>query len=71
MSERLSQNLPDAADAASVVEAAPAKINLYLHVLGRRPDFYHEIDSLVAFAEFGDRVTASPGIDATLAKLGL
>ncbi len=53
-------------DAASVVEAAPAKINLYLHVLGRRGDGYHEIDSLVAFAECGDRVTASPGIDATL-----
>ena len=29
---------------------APAKINLYLHITGRRPDGYHLIDSLVAFA---------------------
>lgn len=41
-------------------EAAPAKINLYLHVLGRRPDGYHELDSLVAFADVGDRLTVRP-----------
>jgi 4-diphosphocytidyl-2-C-methyl-D-erythritol kinase len=35
---------------------APAKINLYLHVTGRRPDGYHTLDSLVVFAEAGDRV---------------
>lgn len=66
MSERRPQPLAGDTEAAPIVEAAPAKINLYLHVLGRRPDGYHEIDSLVAFAEFGDRVTAMPGIDATL-----
>lgn len=33
---------------------APAKINLTLHVTGRRPDGYHELDSLVAFADVGD-----------------
>ena len=33
-----------------VVEKAPAKINLYLHVVGRRADGYHLLDSLVAFA---------------------
>ncbi len=43
-----------------VVEFAPAKINLYLHVLGRRPDGFHDLDSLVAFAAVGDRVTAQP-----------
>jgi len=41
-----------------VHEAAPAKINLALHVTGRRSDGYHLIDSLVAFADAGDRVTA-------------
>jgi 4-diphosphocytidyl-2-C-methyl-D-erythritol kinase len=40
------------------VESAPAKINLALHVLGRRPDGYHRIDSLVAFTEFADVVSA-------------
>jgi 4-diphosphocytidyl-2-C-methyl-D-erythritol kinase len=40
-----------------VEELAPAKINLDLHVIGRRADGYHELDSLTAFAAFGDRVT--------------
>jgi len=70
VSERRSQPSAGETDTATVVEAAPAKINLYLHVLGRRPDGYHEIDSLVAFADCGDRVTASPAIDATLAIEG-
>lgn len=37
---------------------APAKINLTLHVTGRRADGYHLLDSLVAFAGVGDTVTA-------------
>ncbi len=36
---------------------APAKVNLNLHVLFRRPDGYHEIDSLVAFADIGDSLS--------------
>ncbi|WP_376965439.1 4-(cytidine 5'-diphospho)-2-C-methyl-D-erythritol kinase [Azospirillum sp. A26] len=43
-----------------IVEAAPAKLNLYLHVTGRRADGYHELDSLVAFAEFGDSIALTP-----------
>ena len=38
-------------------EFAPAKINLALHVLARRPDGYHELDSIVAFADVGDVLT--------------
>jgi 4-diphosphocytidyl-2-C-methyl-D-erythritol kinase len=41
-----------------VRRAAPAKLNLYLHVLGRRADGYHLLDSLVAFADIADVVTA-------------
>ena len=41
----------------STTELAPAKINLALHVTGRRDDGYHLIDSLVVFTRFGDRVT--------------
>ena len=40
-----------------IVEIARAKINLALHVLGRRTDGYHELDSVVAFADYGDRLT--------------
>lgn len=39
-------------------ERARAKINLALHVTGRRPDGYHLLDSLVVFAGTGDRLTA-------------
>jgi 4-diphosphocytidyl-2-C-methyl-D-erythritol kinase len=39
---------------------AKAKINLALHVGGRRPDGYRLIESLVVFADFGDVVTAIP-----------
>jgi 4-diphosphocytidyl-2-C-methyl-D-erythritol kinase len=46
---------------ASLAENAPAKVNLTLRVLGRRNDGYHEIESLVAFADFGDRLDFAPG----------
>jgi 4-diphosphocytidyl-2-C-methyl-D-erythritol kinase len=38
----------------TVEEFAAAKINLALHILGRRADGYHELDSIVAFADVGD-----------------
>lgn len=48
---------------------APAKINLTLHVTGRRADGYHELDSLVVFAALGDEVSllpeAPPGLRLT------
>lgn len=37
-------------------EAAPAKVNLALHILGRCADGYHDIDSLVVFADAGDSI---------------
>ncbi|MCB2099786.1 MAG: 4-(cytidine 5'-diphospho)-2-C-methyl-D-erythritol kinase [Rhodobacterales bacterium] len=43
-----------------VTAFAPAKINLYLHVTGRRADGYHLLDSLVAFAGIQDSLTALP-----------
>jgi 4-diphosphocytidyl-2-C-methyl-D-erythritol kinase len=46
---------------APLVEKAPAKINLTLRVLGRRADGYHELESLVAFAELTDTLTLQPG----------
>lgn len=41
-------------------EAAPAKVNLALHVTGRRADGYHELESLVVFVDVADELTARP-----------
>jgi len=46
---------------ATLVELAPAKVNLTLAVLGRRPDGYHLLDSLVVFAGIADRLSFAPG----------
>jgi 4-diphosphocytidyl-2-C-methyl-D-erythritol kinase len=43
-----------------VIETAYAKINLALHVRRRREDGYHELETLFAFVDDGDRLTASP-----------
>ncbi|QYZ68989.1 4-(cytidine 5'-diphospho)-2-C-methyl-D-erythritol kinase [Neotabrizicola shimadae] len=56
--------------AEPVTEFAPAKINLALHVTGRRADGYHLLDSLVVFVGTGDRVTAAPSEDLTLTLTG-
>jgi len=44
---------------ATLFEKAPAKVNLTLLVHGRRADGYHELESLVAFADVGDTLTLS------------
>lgn len=46
---------------AALAARAPAKINLTLHVQGRRADGYHELQSLVAFAGVCDHLTLTPG----------
>lgn len=43
--------------ASSITEFAPAKVNLALHVTGRRADGYHTLESLAVFTRFGDRIT--------------
>jgi 4-diphosphocytidyl-2-C-methyl-D-erythritol kinase len=43
-----------------VAEPAPAKINLYLRITGRRPDGYHLLDSLAVFAAAADSIHATP-----------
>lgn len=49
---------------------APAKVNLALHVLGRRDDGYHDLDSIVAFADVGDRLTFTPAADFAITLSG-
>jgi 4-diphosphocytidyl-2-C-methyl-D-erythritol kinase len=53
-----------------LLESAPAKVNLTLRVVGRRADLYHDIESLVVFADFGDRLSFSPGGELALAVHG-
>ena len=42
---------------ATLFEKAPAKVNLTLRMRGRRADGYHELESLVVFADVGDTLT--------------
>ena len=53
-----------------MTRAAWAKVNLYLQVTGRRPDGYHELDSLVVFAGIGDRLSLAPAEDLGLTVSG-
>ncbi len=54
----------------SVSVKAPAKVNLYLHVTGKRPDGYHLLDSLFAFAADGDVITVEPAAELSLEIVG-
>lgn len=51
-------------------ERASAKINLYLHVVGRRLDGYHRLDSLAVFAGAADTLTVEPAAALSLAVTG-
>jgi len=45
---------------------APAKINLFLHVTGRRPDGYHELSTAFQFLDFGDELRFAPRADGLI-----
>ncbi len=53
-----------------VREPAHAKINLFLHVTGRRADGYHMLQSLVVFADIGDTIAAEPSAMLSLSLDG-
>jgi 4-diphosphocytidyl-2-C-methyl-D-erythritol kinase len=53
-----------------LTETARAKVNLTLRVLGRRADGYHDIESLVAFADCADTLTLKPGDELDLTTSG-
>lgn len=48
------------AEGEPVRRTAPAKLNLYLHVVGRRDDGYHLLDTLFAFCAVGDVIEVAP-----------
>jgi 4-diphosphocytidyl-2-C-methyl-D-erythritol kinase len=54
----------------ALIEDARAKVNLTLRVVGRRVDGYHDIESVVAFADCADRLSLVPGPKLTLATTG-
>ncbi len=49
---------------------APAKINLFLHVGERRPDGFHDLQSLIGFTEAGDQLVISPAAELSLTVTG-
>lgn len=55
---------------ATLLERAPAKINLTLRVCGRRADGYHELESLVAFADVADNLKLQPDPEDRLEVTG-
>ncbi len=53
-----------------MTEAAPAKVNLFLHVVGRRADGYHLLDSLAVFPPIGDALMGERASGLTLTVEG-
>ena len=53
------------------VETVPAKVNLWLNVVGRRADGYHLLHSLVAFCDLADTLEIAPADDLALTIEGL
>ena len=56
--------------ASELVEDGRAKVNLTLRVVGRRVDGYHDLESVVAFADCADRLSLLPGSELRLKTTG-
>src|SRR5260370_31156896 len=54
----------------ALIAEGRAKVNLTLRVVGRRVDGYHDLESVVAFADCADRLTLTPGSRLDLKMLG-
>mgnify|MGYP001557586462 CR=1 FL=1 len=61
-------NLPDRND--FLLQKAPAKINLFLHVGARRADNFHPLQSLAVFTDMGDELALAPATALSLAVNG-
>ena len=57
-------------DGRSLVVPAPAKLNLFLHVTGRRADGYHELESLFTLVDLADRVSIAVRDDGAILRDG-
>ena len=54
----------------ALIEDGRAKVNLTLRVVGRRVDGYHDLESVVAFADCADHLTLTPGAELDLKTSG-
>src|SRR5262245_28044388 len=55
---------------SGLMEEGRAKVNLTLRVVGRRTDGYHDLESVVAFADCADKLTLTPGPELSLQTVG-
>lgn len=55
---------------SALIEEGRAKVNLSLRVIGRRTDGYHDLESVVAFADCADHLTLEPGAELKLTTTG-
>jgi 4-diphosphocytidyl-2-C-methyl-D-erythritol kinase len=60
---RLIHAVEEPMGSSAAIELAGAKINLALHITGRRADGYHSLETLAVFADFGDMVRVEPSDD--------
>ncbi len=56
--------------AMRLTEPAPAKLNLALHLRRRRDDGYHDLETVFAFTDFGDRLSVAPADTLSLRVTG-
>jgi 4-diphosphocytidyl-2-C-methyl-D-erythritol kinase len=61
---------PDDAGPGGLVWPAPAKLNLFLHVTGRRPDGYHELQTAFQFIGLCDEITLGLRADGAIERAG-
>jgi 4-diphosphocytidyl-2-C-methyl-D-erythritol kinase len=61
---------PPAPGAAPTHWPAPAKLNLFLHVTGRRADGYHELQTLFQLIDLADTIIIAPRADGQIERLG-
>jgi 4-diphosphocytidyl-2-C-methyl-D-erythritol kinase len=57
-------------DGSALTVAAPAKINLFLHIVGRRSDGYHLLESLFVLIDWCDTITLTRRADAEIVRVG-
>src|SRR5438067_1181060 len=58
------------ATTAALIVPAPAKVNLFLHVTGRRDDCYHLLESLIVPIDWCDTIALSPRSDSEIVRAG-
>jgi 4-diphosphocytidyl-2-C-methyl-D-erythritol kinase len=63
-------NSPDLSGPGWTRWPAPAKLNLFLHILGRRPDGYHRLQTVFQLLDWGDTVHLRPRDDGRIVRVG-